>query len=49
MECECAFCGRLLFQTMRRVYCEDCHAEREVCPTCADEVATGYDGLALVA
>jgi hypothetical protein len=46
---ECASCGCLSFQTMRRVYCEDCQAEHEVCPTCADELSGGEEGVRLVA
>ena len=38
-----------MFAPTRRVYCEDCHVEHEVCHDCAVEVAAGYDGLALVA
>jgi hypothetical protein len=51
VEIECAFCGRVngLNRSLRRVYCEDCHAEHEVCPDCAAEVADGFEGLALVA
>jgi uncharacterized OB-fold protein len=49
MERECAFCGCVTFPgATRRVYCEDCHAEHEVCPACAEDVV-GEDGLRLVA
>jgi hypothetical protein len=49
MDSECAFCGCLSFpDAKRRVYCEDCHTEHEVCPNCAKEVA-GEEGLRLVA
>ena len=48
MERECAFCGCLSFEPTRRVYCEDCHAEHEVCPACAEDVA-GEEGVRLVA
>jgi hypothetical protein len=49
MERECAFCGCVNFPgATRRVYCEDCHAEHEVCPACAEDVA-GEESLRLVA
>ena len=51
MERECAFCGCVGFRgAIRRVYCEDCHAEHEAFsdPRCAEDVV-GEEVLRLVA
>ena len=48
IDVECAFCGLLLLNSGRKVYCEECQLEHPACATCADDV-TADEGYRLVA
>ena len=47
-ERECAFCGCVMFRA-RRVMCEDCRDEHEICQTCADDLPRDAEAYHLVA